>query len=427
MEIKRFNIKLQADPKRVLLQPFAPGSNLRIEKIIQRVLWLTNEQAEKVLSGVMDSYSKRHKDIEKRFLDHFKLVETHLGDKVLPKVKKILLGAYFSKEYSVESAALFNPSIVPHPDQSNMKEGQLKFVLSLRATGEGHISSIEFREGIISEHGDIKLKNSSRFVVSPTKRSLYKGKENSIPEDKKDANYDIEFSGYEELSERVIFPYSHTESNGIEDVRFVKFNDDNESNYYGTFTAYDGRRILSELISTKDFKKFSIRTFEGNGAKDKGMALFPEKIKNSYMMISREDGENLFIMDSDNLYNWNDSVILKEPELDWQFVQIGNCGSPIKTNKGWILLTHAVGPVRTYVISALLLDLENPSKIIGTLDEPLISPNENEREGYVSNVVYSCGSLIHKENLIIPYAMSDSASSFASVNVNKLLSSFRQS
>lgn len=427
MEIKRFNIKLQADPKRVLLQPFAPGSNLRIEKIIQRVLWLTNEQAEKVLSDVMDSYSKRHKDIEKRFLDHFKLVETHLGDKVLPKVKKILLGAYFSKEYSVESAALFNPSIVPHPDQSNMKEGQLKFVLSLRATGEGHISSIEFREGIISEHGDIKLKNSSRFVVSPTKRSLYKGKENSIPEDKKDANYDIEFSGYEELSERVIFPYSHTESNGIEDVRFVKFNDDNESNYYGTFTAYDGRRILSELISTKDFKKFSIRTFEGNGAKDKGMALFPEKIKNSYMMISREDGENLFIMDSDNLYNWNDSVILKEPELDWQFVQIGNCGSPIKTNKGWILLTHAVGPVRTYVISALLLDLENPSKIIGTLDEPLISPNENEREGYVSNVVYSCGSLIHKENLIIPYAMSDSASSFASVNVNKLLSSFRQS
>lgn len=427
MNIKRHNITLHADPKRVILQPFTPGTETRINKIIQRVLWLTKDEAERILSNVMHSFSSRHKNLEERFLNHYSIIEKYVSDKIIPKEKKLLLGAYFSKEYSVESAALFNPSIVPHHDQSSLQKGELRFVMSLRATGEGHISSIEFREGVVSAKGDIKLKDWSRYALTPKNRNTTLVPETYIPEDKLDANYDIEFSGEEELSERVIFPYSHTEANGIEDVRFVKFQDTNkEPVYYGTFTAYDGRRILSELISTKDFKKFSIRTFEGNGAKDKGMALFPQKIKDNYLMISRQDGENIFIMESDNIYQWNDADILREPEIYWQFVQIGNCGSPIKTDKGWLLLTHAVGPVRTYVISALLLDLDNPRKIIGVLDEPLLSPNEDEREGYVSNVVYSCGSLIHNGNLIIPYAMSDSASSFATVNVQELLDSFRQ-
>jgi predicted GH43/DUF377 family glycosyl hydrolase len=421
MEIKRLKIKLIADPQRVLLLPFSQGSDQRINNIINRILAFDDVEIAHILEKIIIKFQHRHLNFENRLLENYSLIEKYVSPKITPE-KKIVIGAYFSKEYSIESAALFNPSIVPHPDQTDLRKGELRLVISLRATGEGHISSIVFLTGILTQSGKLSLEANPKYAVSPSGRNTTPLLSHLVDEDKLGSNYDIEFSGHEKLSERVIFPYSKTESNGIEDVRFVKFIHENgPCIYYGTFTAYDGHRILSCLIETIDFIKFKIRTLKGNGIKDKGMALFPEKINGNYWMISRQDGENILIMNSGNLYEWNNPVILREPLYTWESVQVGNCGSPIRTDLGWLLLTHAVGPLRTYVISALLLDLKNPAIIIGHLNEPLIYPDDNERDGYVPNVVYSCGSIIHAGTLLIPYAMSDSATSFATIPVSDLL------
>jgi len=421
MNLNRSGIKLISDPKRVLLLPFSPGIEKRIINIISRILAFSDEETENVYNEIINNFQSRHLNFESRLLENYSLVKKYVTGKLNHK-QEIVIGAYFSKEYSIESAALFNPSIVVHPDQSGLNNGEMRFVISLRATGEGHISSIEFLTGILSNSCEILLENKPKFSVPPALRNVSPPLSHSVDEDKLGSNYDIEFSGDEKLSERVIFPFAKTECNGIEDVRFVNFIDENGLTiYYGTFTAYDGHRILSCLIETIDFIKFKIRTLSGNGIKDKGMALFPKKINGKYWMISRQDGENIYIMNSGNIYEWNNPIIFREPQYSWESVQIGNCGSPIETEKGWLLLTHSVGPMRTYVMSALLLDLNNPEKIIGHLKEPLIYPDEYERNGYVPNVVYSCGSIIHGNNLVIPYAMSDSASSFATIPVIDLL------
>jgi predicted GH43/DUF377 family glycosyl hydrolase len=421
MYVNKTGIKLFPNPKRVLLLPFNLWSVQRINKTLKRVLELPEDIVSSLLVEIKNKFEHRHQEFEDRLIDNFSLVEKYI-DHPISYEKKLLIGAYFSKEYSIDSAALFNPSIVSHPDQSGLINGELRFVLSLRAVSEGHISSIEFLTGIITESLNIKFDEIPRYAVPPSKRDIRPQLSYKVPGEILDSNYDIEFSGREKLSERVIFPYSKTERNGIEDLRLVKFlNDDGSFVYYGTFTAYDGYRILSELLETKDFKKFKIRTLTGNGAKDKGMALFPEKIDGKYWMISRQDGENIFIMNSDNIHEWNNPRILREPEYDWEFVQLGNCGSPVNTTEGWLVLTHSVGAMRTYVISALLLDLKNPYKIVGRLKEPLLVPDEEERDGYVPNVVYTCGSMLFNKNLIIPYAMSDSASCFAHIELKKLL------
>ncbi len=421
MEIKRTNLKLNADPQKVLLLPFSPGSDKRINNILKRILAFSEAEIAIIYEDIINKFQQRHLDIEHRLFENYSVVKKHIPHRITKK-QEIVIGAYFSKEYSIESAALFNPSIVSHPDQSDLSEGDLRFVMSLRATGEGHISSIEFLTGFLSKSGNITLDARSKFCVPPVRRDIKPSLSYAVEEDKLGSNYDIEFSGVEKLTERVIFPYAKTESNGIEDVRFVKFmNENGDFVFYGTFTAYDGFRILSCLIETTDFRRFRVRTLNGNGIKDKGMALFPERIKGLYWMISRQDGENILIMNSGNVHEWNNPVILKEPQYSWESVQVGNCGSPVKTDNGWLLLTHSVGPLRTYVISAIMLDLNNPGKIIGHLKEPLIYPNEDERNGYVPNVVYSCGSIIHAGNLIIPYAMSDSATSFATINVSDIL------
>ena len=421
MNIKKTGIKLFPNPKRVLLLPFNLWSEQRINKTINRILGLTEDKAAMLLDEINNKFEHRHQEFDNRLYGNYTLVEKYIG-RPISREKELLIGAYFSKEYSIDSAALFNPSIVPHPDQSGLMNGELRFILSLRAVSEGHISSVEFLTGIITESLEIKFDEIPRYAVPPLKRDTRPLLPHKVPDDIIDSNYDIEFSGREKLSERVIFPFSKTESNGIEDVRLVKFmNDDGKYVYYGTFTAYDGYRILSELLETEDFKKFKIRTLTGNGAKDKGMALFPEMIDGKYWMISRQDGETIFIMNSGNIYEWNNPVILREPEYDWEFVQLGNCGSPVKTPEGWLVLTHSVGAMRTYVISALLLDLKNPYKIIGHLKEPLLVPDEEERDGYVPNVVYTCGSMLFNKNLIIPYAISDSVSCFAHIPLNDLL------
>ncbi|MDR3609339.1 MAG: glycoside hydrolase family 130 protein [Ignavibacteriaceae bacterium] len=421
MKLNRTEIKLVADPKRVILLPFNPGNEIRIINMINRILSLSDSEVSELLKNIYNKFKKRHYNLDNSFQKNYSLVSKYVSRRVSQE-EELLIGAYFSKEYSIESAALFNPSIVPHPDQSNLNDGELRFIISLRATGEGHISSIEFLTGIIDNRLEIRFDELPGYSVLPSKRNSKPVITHLVDADMIESNYDIEFSGREKLSERVIFPYSKTESNGIEDARFVKFlNSDGSYVYYATFTAYDGHRIISELIETYDFFKFSIRTLTGNGAKDKGMALFPEKINDKFWMISRQDGENIFIMNSPNIFEWNNPEILKIPQYSWEFVQVGNCGSPLKTKDGWLLLTHAVGTLRTYVISAILLDLNNPAKVIGHLREPLLIANDEEREGYVPNVVYSCGSLIFNEYLIIPFAMSDSASSFATISVSDLL------
>jgi predicted GH43/DUF377 family glycosyl hydrolase len=387
-----------------------------------------------------------------------------------------LIGALFSGEYALESAALFNPSIVPHPDQDGMPEGALRFIMSLRATGEGHISSIEFRTGLINAEGGIRLDSVSRYVTVPeldpnpnykktpfllklhemgfdngasadvlepleetfTRSDLFQSvlrvRRETLPITQgltntlsciqwlADSNYEMHFSPKLAMSERIIFPVSANESNGIEDARFVRFTDDDGTiTYFATYTAYNGHAILPQLIETRDFLNFRVLTLNGADVQNKGMALFPRRIDGRYVMLSRQDDENLFIMYSDNSHYWSDPKLIMHPAEIWESVKIGNCGSPIETDAGWLVITHGVGPMRKYCIGAALLDLNDPTQVLGRLREPLVAPEGNGREGYVPNVVYSCGSLIHGDDLILPYAMSDRATAFVSVSVAELL------
>ncbi|HEX2983547.1 MAG TPA: glycoside hydrolase family 130 protein, partial [Ignavibacteriales bacterium] len=329
----------------------------------------------------------------------------------LAQEQRLLIGAYFTMEYSVEAAALFNPSIVWHPDQTKLPAGSKRFVVSLRSTGEGHISSITFRSGVIDSGNNIKLDEPTRYLCLP-----------EAIEDHGHSDYTMTFANDTELSERILFPYAPAETNGVEDARFVQFTEDDGSvKYYATYTAYDGHSITPRILETTNFITFKVSSLKGSEVVNKGFALFPRKIKGKYAMLSRQDNENNFIMFSDDLYTWNSKKMIMEPEYPWDFIQLGNCGSPIETDAGWLVLSHGVGAMRKYSIGAFLLDKDNPERVIGRLKEPLISPNENEREGYVPNVVYSCGGLISRDELIIPYAMSDYASSFAKAGLKEII------
>jgi len=477
MQAERTHLVLKPDQKRVIFLPFKPEREEQILKIVARVMSLTPNEVDNEIEEVCKEFGDRHHNLFEFYFKRFDQISSYLiSDRKLRKNRKMLIGAYFTQEYSLESAALFNPSIVLHPDQSNLPKGSRRFILSLRATGEGHISSIVFRSGTIDVNNNITIENPERFVTAPEvianpdyEKPLFERKlfelglvnefTNEILSHLGDvfllneleervestiyqirmrngqnkviangilslarSNYEIVYDENHHLSERIIFPHSPTESNGIEDARFVRFlNDDGSYIYYASYTAFDGKVILPQLLETTDFLSFKINTLNGPEVQNKGMALFPRKIDGMYVMLSRQDGENLYIMFSDNIHFWNTKKILLKPTFTWEMVQVGNCGSPIETEKGWLVLSHGVGPMRKYSIGAFLLDLQDPTKVIGRLEEPLLNPGENEREGYVPNVVYSCGSMINGDELIIPYAMSDYASSFAKVNVSELL------
>jgi predicted GH43/DUF377 family glycosyl hydrolase len=456
LKVKRKAIKITGDTSRVITLLHIPDDRHRIAKIIQRILSISETAAKNLIAQIMIDFSGRHEDIEHIFERHLNEVKGYLPrDAMLSEVKRALIGAYFTKEYAIESAALFNPSIVPHPDQSDLDKGSLRFVMSLRATGDGHVSSLQLDPDPVYKHNIFQRKLNEMGASNEITVYIL----NQLPEDftykeliqkigilhakpqfsetiqnktfkimrwLADSNYEVAFHPDHSISERVIFPVSKNESRGIEDARFVQFfNDNGEVVYFATYTAYNGVTILPQLIQTKDFIKFNILTLTGKAVKNKGMALFPRKIGGRYAMLSRQDGENNHIMFSDNIHFWQKSQIIQEPELPWEFMQIGNCGSPLETDEGWIVLTHGVGPMRQYCIGAILLDLENPIKIIARLEEPLLAPHEKEREGYVPNVVYSCGALIHNNVLIIPYAMSDINSGIATVAVDELLNCMR--
>lgn len=473
--VKRKKARIERDPSRVITQPYIPGDLSRVNNLLSKVLGLSDTTAKKILLQIRHDFSDRHRNLDELLLINFDKVAEYIPHTAhISLAKKMLIGSYFTKEYSIESAALFNPSIVLHPDQSNVPEGGARFAMSLRATGEGHISSIVFRSGIINSDFSLMFDSVSEFVETPamlhdpfydnhlfcltlqemgawnntSQRILsrlqpfftYQDLKFSIHEvyqedpGKSDdnainainwlanSNYKIKFNDKTQLSERVIYPVSENESKGIEDARFVQFTkDDGKTVYYATYTAYNGQHILPQLIKTKDFMTFNISTLNGNAIQNKGLALFPRKINGLYAMLSRQDGENNHIMFSDNLHFWHTSQIIQEPLYPWEFIQIGNCGSPIELEEGWLVLTHGVGPMRQYCISAVLLDLNEPTKIVARLREPLLSPNEEERVGYVPNVLYTCGAILFNDHLIIPYAMSDITTRIAMVELKSLL------
>lgn len=511
------------DPSRVIAR-FLQLNDERSAVIIKKVLEMPEKEVDTAMSQLLRGYSRRHRNISRIFENHFNKLaaifdQIEVNKEDFSMAQKALIGSYFTMEYSIESAAFFNPSAMEHPDQSELRINEKRVIFSFRATGEGHISSIVFRTGILDKNSNLSVEpvgkmlaegdkiiqtvydkksfqkkilemQEHEMVVSPTiidnsvemqdsgnmvpsavlnkkakiqdplkisspafildklgdsftYEELTKGLETAIKDSETtedqvkiinqllwmaSAHYEIHFSIDSAISERVIFPISATEKKGIEDARFVKFTDDNgKITYYATYTAFDGMTILPKLISTTDFYNFKILPINGDIARNKGMALFPRKINGKYAMLCRIDGVNNYIAYSDKINIWNNAKMIQQPKYPWELVQIGNAGSPIETKDGWLVITHAVGSMREYTLGASLYELDNPEIEIGRLTEPLMGPNEFEREGYVPNVIYSCGSIIHNDDLIIPYAMSDYSSTYATVNLNKLLSTLKAS
>ena len=425
--LNRQALYLRPDPARVIVRPFKPATEprdlnptdkTRANHIVSRVLALDAETVVSQLEDVLENFQGRHRNLLETFEARADVMEQALAAHVVfSGPQRQLIGAYFLHEYSFEASALFNPSIVRHPDQSDASPGSVRFILSLRATGEGHVSSLTFRAGTVAADGGLSIEPTARLASSPRivrRRSASDGD-----------RIELTFNAEEELSERVIFPVTDSQSNGIEDARFVEFSDDGRKTYYATYTAYSGRAIRSELLETTDFMSFRLAPLKGAAAANKGMALFPRRIDGKYAMIARQDNENLYLIYSDDLYTWEGGQTVLKPEFPWEFVQIGNCGSPVELDEGWLLLTHGVGPVRKYSIGAALLDKRDPSKVLARSREPLLRPDPSEREGYVPNVVYTCGAMRHNDQIILPYAVSDTFANFATINIATLLTAMQ--
>jgi predicted GH43/DUF377 family glycosyl hydrolase len=478
IRVTRLDHRIDPDPSRVIARPFIPGGGeARIRGIIERILEIPEDSALDMLDRLEAHFRINHTEIEEILLEHFEEVEPYLPS--LPELsdkRKRLIGAYFTMEYALEAAALFNPSMVPTIDQSGLPVGSTRFLMSLRATGEGHISSIVFRQGVIHEDHRIIIETGSlyRRPLKVRKNRTYPKKtyalklremegENpltdqvlaglgdeftfkelcsaletlgdgetetpAVMETREDmlslarANYQIVLPDDVDISAAVIFPHSENESRGLEDLRLVRFKEEDGTGVlYGTYTAYNGFHSIPQMIEMRGERdNINVHTLSGKFAQNKGMALFPRKVGGQYMMSGRIDNENLYIMKSDHVLVWNHAEVVQTPKFPWELVQLGNCGSPLETEEGWLLLTHGVGPMRQYCIGAVLLDLEDPTKIIRQTSEPLMVPRGEERHGYVPNVVYSCGAMIHNDVLLIPYAMSDITSSFAIISLEELL------
>jgi predicted GH43/DUF377 family glycosyl hydrolase len=423
--LNRQALYLRPDPARVLVRPFRPATEprdlnsfdkTRANHIVDRVLGLDLEAASSQLSDVLENFEGRHRNLLATFEARADDMEDALASHtVFSKIQRQLVGAYFLHEYSFEASALFNPSIVAHPDQTGTPKGGCRFILSLRAVGEGHISSLTFRSGMIADDGSVTIDPSARLASIPKVKGRTPGPDGDVVE--------VIFEPNEDISERVIFPITDSQANGIEDARFVEFDNDGQKIFYATYTAYSGQAIRSELIETTDFMSFRMSPLRGSAARNKGMALFPKKIDGQYAMIGRQDNENLYLIYSRDLHVWEGGIPILKPRFPWEFVQIGNCGSPIEIDEGWLLLTHGVGPVRRYSIGAVLLDKNDPSKVLARSCEPLVRPAPSEREGYVPNVVYTCGLMRHKDLIVLPYAVSDTFSNFATVEIAPLLRS----
>jgi len=477
--VRRSTQVLLPDPRRIITRLYLPGQEIfdsgisRADAVIERVLGMTDEEVATTLDETIGRYADRHHDLRAVLVEHFTRVAHRLPSGVdISADQRALIGAFFTKEYSVESAAFFNPSILAHPDQAGLASGELRFIMSARAVGEGHISSIEFRTGVLSS-GDVHIDDPGRYLVAgratPGTMSrkflrdalvergdataanellnllpdvfdakhlgsaIISVEEDELTRDNTkeiikeirwiaSCNYRLDFPHDRPLSERVLFPTSVDETHGMEDARFTRFTeDDGKVSYWATYTAYDGSRVKPHLIQTTDFQTFDITRLIGPAAKNKGMAMFPRRVKGQYLALSRWDRENISVATSSDTRTWGDAVEVLYPEQPWEFVQLGNCGSPIETPEGWLVITHGVGPMREYGIGAILLDLDEPSKVIGALSQPILSATEEERDGYTPNVVYSCGGLLHENTLVLPYGCSDASIRFAFVDIPELM------
>ncbi|MGB8361443.1 MAG: glycoside hydrolase family 130 protein [Acidimicrobiia bacterium] len=475
-------MRLPPDPTRKILRPYLPpghdsppsGGN-RVERIIDRALSLSPKERSATLDEVYRDFAARWVDLDEALMNGYRAAEHQAPSlSTIDEDERRLIGAYFLHEYSVEGAALTNPSIVTHPDQSGLAEGVLRVVISLRAVGEGHISSIEFRIGEVGPDGEVEVADAAPLLQGNRETPLFdkavfsarleglgadtellgialggldelftmaeldevlstlEANPTSTPVTSQvihtmhwlaSSNYEVKFSPETDLSQRILTPSGPAESHGMEDARFVRFTDsDGSVTYYGTYTAFDGINILPQLIETTDFVTFRVATLNGSAAVNKGIALFPRRIGGRYVAMGRSDGESNYLMTSDHVRFWDQADLIQVPAQPWELMQIGNAGAPIETDAGWLVITHGVGPIRQYALGAVLLDLDEPTRVIGHLNEPLLVPGDDERDGYVPNVVYSCGSLIHDNNLIIAYGASDTSTGFATAPVDAVLS-----
>ncbi len=478
--LERTTVRLRPDPARIVSQLFVAGEEMpsgssRATTVMRRVLALSEEQVETELAGVFERFGDRHEHLSEELVAHFEHLSDRTGDTPeLSVARRMLVGAYATSEYAFESVSLCNPSIVAHPDQSGIAPGQLRFLISLRAIGEGHLSSIELRAGTLDGAGGISVEEPGRFAVTgtvqpgPYDRDAFAallaghggdvevasmvlgrlpgrftrlGLEESIAavparavargggrlmieaiRTGADSNYTLTFPEASAVSERVVRPAGPAESHGMEDARFVRFvDDDGTVTYYGTYTAFDGARVAPQLIATDDFRVFRVAQLAGPAAANKGMALFPRRIGGRYFALSRWDRETNAVATSADGRVWSDATEVQRPERAWELVQVGNCGSPIETDEGWLVITHGVGPMRAYCLSALLLDLDDPRVLRGSLAVPLLEAEGAERDGYVPNVVYSCGAILHGGSLVLPYAYGDRETSFARISLTRLL------
>ena len=480
------DVRLFPDTRRVITKPFRPGEEVfpdgdsRLDLVLRRILKMPEHDVAATLQETLEEFSGRHTDLDAVLESNFAGVAERLDNPdALSGERRKLIGAYFTHEYSIESAALGNPSMIAAPDQSGLSEGETRFFMSLRAVGEGHISSIAFRSGVIGADMKITVDEPGRHAVTGRRATPSYDKNffttklgdlgalNDVAQRVLDglgpsflmseletaigaldaqgidrtlsfettrilhrlasSNYRVSFSESTDISERVVFPGGPTESQGMEDARFVRFvHDDGRVAYYGTYTAFDGYVILPQLIETTDFLSFRIATLSGECAQNKGIALFPRKLDGRFAALGRHDNENNFLMTSPDVRVWRDSELIQEPEQPWELMQLGNCGSPLETEAGWLVITHGVGPLRRYAIGALLLDLDDPCRVTGHLKEPLLAPIPEERDGYVPNVVYSCGGLIHGGHLVLPYGFADLGASVATVSLDELLTRLTQ-
>ena len=482
--VKTMPQRLVPDNRRVITKPFLPGEGIfsngksRVKVALERILAMPDAETAPLLAGIRENFSGRHRDFEQILGCSFERVAHHLDEGQNPSAeRRLLIGAYFTHEFSIEAAAFFNPSVVPAPDQSGLRPGELRFVMSARAVGEGHLSSIEFRTGVVSAAGDVTIDPVTPYVTTGRRRTPVYDKRLFVPKlaemggdmtvvskilnplpdafthDQLGAsiahqkrqrlrgtaqttrlirwlassNYVVTFARESQIDERVLFPVGPNESQGMEDARFVRLVDEDGSVMYcATYTAFDGTGILPQSIETRDFLSFRVATLSGSCAMNKGMALFPRRMNGQYAMLSRMDSESLYLMMSDNLLHWDQADKIDMPTPPWALIQMGNCGSPIETADGWLVLTHGVGPMRRYAIGAMLLDIDHPRRVAAILPDPILVPDEQARDGYVPNVVYSCGSLVHGDHLVLPYGFSDYGIAIATLSLSEVLGMLRE-
>jgi len=481
MMLTAHSASLEHDMSRVVHRFFLPGEGTmtvhsRLADVVDRVLAIPEDRLDPIAKGITADLSETQADAESVLIAHARAVSDRVAHRPLTTAQLTILGSAVTSLVAVEGAAICNPSAVAHPSQDGLRDGELRVAVSLRGIGEGHVSSIGFAEAVIgADHTwtfGVRSTPLSRAAVSGSQwsrqhfgealedagqlRDLAAAVLLALPErfgtveleaaiatlpsdlamrpssraplqalrEMGESTYRATFAPAVPLSARVLMPVLPDEDHGVEDARFTLSTDaDDPTPYRATYTAYDGRNIAPRMLTSTDLTTFDSHRLTGAGARNKGMALFPRRVQGRHMALSRGDGENISLAVSDDGMVWEDRGLVYAPTEVWEIIQLGNCGAPIETAEGWLVLTHGVGPLRTYSLGALLLDLDEPSRVIARTTEPLLRPEGDMVDGYVPRVVYSCGGIVHRGTLWIPVGVGDSRIRVYSVEVEELLRS----